>query len=438
MAIAIKMPALSPTMESGTLSKWLVKEGDSVSSGDVIAEIETDKATMEFEAVEEGILAKQLVPEGTADVGVGQPIALLAEEGEDPASVEVPTAEAAEGAAEKETETAAAAEKTEAAPPQAPKSPARAEAAAAAKPEEVPEKSASERIFASPLARRMARDAGIDLAALKGSGPRGRIIKSDIEEAKREGVPEAAPAAAEPRAAPAAAIAGVPDRPFEEVKLSTMRRTIARRLTEAKQNVPHFYLTVDIAIDNLLDMRRELNDRMDEGKLSVNDFLIRAVALALKKKPDVNVLYAGDKLYKMTHADISMAVAIDGGLITPIIKEAETKGLKQISEEAKDLTERARTGKLAPEEFQGGSFSISNLGMYGIKHFDAVINPPQAAILAVGAGEKRPVVKDDEIVTATMMTVTMSCDHRAVDGALGAEFLEVFKGLVEDPLSLLL
>jgi pyruvate dehydrogenase E2 component (dihydrolipoamide acetyltransferase) len=423
MAIEIKMPALSPTMESGTLSKWLVKEGDSITSGDIIAEIETDKATMEVESVDEGTIAKIVVPEGTEDVKVGTLIAMVAEEGEDASGISVP----------------ASAPKAEAPREEAPKQEQPKAEAPAPKAAPAPTTAKGEtdgRIFASPLARRIAKDAGIDLAQVKGSGPRGRIVKADVEKAQSEGVAPKAAAGA-PAAAPQAAIPGAPDRPYEEVKLSSMRRTIARRLTEAKQQVPHFYLTVDINIDPLMALRKQINSR--EGvKVSVNDFIIKAAAAALVLEPAMNVYYAGDKLYQLKVADISVAVAIEGGLITPVIRDADKKGLLAVSNEMRDLAQRAKDGKLKPEEYQGGSFSISNLGMFGIKHFDAVINPPQAGILAIGAGEKRPIVKDDAVSIATMMTVTLSVDHRAVDGAIGAKWLNAFKGLMEDPMAILL
>jgi pyruvate dehydrogenase E2 component (dihydrolipoamide acetyltransferase) len=422
MAIEIKMPALSPTMESGTLSKWLVKEGDSITSGDIIAEIETDKATMEVESVDEGTIAKIVVPEGTEDVKVGALIAMVAEEGEDASSLEVPSS------------ASAPAPKAE-----APKAEPKVEAPKAASPDTAPKAPASRdeaggRVFASPLARRIARDAGIDLGQVTGSGPRGRIVKADVEKARAGGVPAKAAAGAP---APQAVLPGAPDRPYEEVKLSSMRRTIARRLTEAKQQVPHFYLTVDINLDPLMALRKQINSR--EGvKISVNDLIIKASAAALVQEPAMNVYYAGDKLYQLKVVDISVAVAIEGGLVTPVIRDADKKGLLAVSNEMRDLAQRAKDGKLKPEEYQGGGFSISNLGMFGIKHFDAVINPPQAGILAVGAGEKRAIVKDDAVSIATMMTVTLSVDHRAVDGAIGAQWLKAFKGLMEDPMGILL
>ncbi len=441
MPIKILMPALSPTMTEGNLASWLKKEGDSIAPGDVIAEIETDKATMEVEAVDEGKLGKIVVPAGTEGVAVNQVIGLLLEEGEDEAALaEVDTKGSGNGAAAPEA-------KDEPTPAKA--EPARAEAAPAAK----SGNGQGERIFASPLARRMAEKAGVDLAALSGSGPRGRIIKADIESALEKGVGKAAPApaekpaAAEPRAAPAAAAAaptpapsaGAPDAPHQEISLSTMRKVVARRLTEAKQQVPHFYLTVDCELDALLKLRKDLNERPGATyKLSVNDLIIKATAIAIRQKPAVNAIWGGDRLYQFADIDVSVAVAIDGGLITPIIRKADQKGLATISAEMKDLASRAKEGKLKPEEFQGGGFSISNLGMYGIKDFAAVINPPQACILAVGAGEQRPVVKNGALAIATVMSCTLSVDHRVVDGALGAEWLQAFKGLIEDPISLML
>ena len=432
MPIKILMPALSPTMTEGNLAKWLKNEGDAVKAGDVIAEIETDKATMEVEAVDEGTLGKILVPGGTEGVKVNEPIALLLEEGEDRSALD---GGAAAPAPKANGEAKPSAVESSAAPaPQAPVAP----------PADL-----GERIAASPLARRMAAQAGIDLRQVKGSGPHGRIIKADIEAAAKGGAqpapaaevraaPAPAPAAAQP-AAPAPAPAAPPTAAYDEIPLNNMRKVIARRLTEAKQTIPHFYLTIDCELDALLAMRGQLNAR--EGadyKLSVNDFVIKAVALGMRKVPGVNAAWGGDKIYQFRDIDVSVAVAIDGGLITPIVRKADQKGLSTISNEMKDLAKRAKDGKLKPEEFQGGGFSISNLGMYGIKDFLAVINPPQACILAVGAGEKRPVVKGDRIKVATVMSVSLSTDHRVVDGALGAVFLQEFKRLVEDPLALLL
>jgi pyruvate dehydrogenase E2 component (dihydrolipoamide acetyltransferase) len=421
MPITITMPALSPTMTEGTLAKWLVREGDAIKSGMVIAEIETDKATMEFEAVDEGVLGSILVPAGTEHVAVNAPIAVLVQEGESVAAAAAP-------AAPKPAPKAAAAP----APVAAAAAPAKPTASAAPPP-------GAGRVFVSPLARRMAEQAGLDLAAVAGSGPHGRIVKSDIEKALAGAAPAVAraPAAAPPPPAPAV-IAPPPGAAYIEVPLNNVRKVIARRLSEAKQSIPHFYLTVDCAIDELLALRAKLNARADGYKLSVNDFIVRAVALALVKVPDCNAAWGGDKILRYTSVDVSVAVALDGGLITPIVRSADRKGLAQISNEMKDLAARAKAGKLKPEEFQGGGFSISNLGMYGIRDFIAVINPPQAGILAIGAGEQRPVVKDGALAVATMMTCTLSADHRVIDGALGAQFLAVFKGYVEEPLTMLL
>ncbi|WP_417448939.1 pyruvate dehydrogenase complex dihydrolipoamide acetyltransferase [Kordiimonas sp.] len=441
MAIEIFMPALSPTMEKGTLAKWLVKEGDKVESGDVIAEIETDKATMEVESIDDGTVAKILVDEGTDDVPVGKIIAMLAEEDEDVSDVKVPTDD-------KKAEAAPKAEETDDAEEEKQEEVKPSSASSEKKPEGKPSKAEGERIKASPLAKRIASQEGLDLKALDGTGPNGRIVKRDIEAALEKGVgkaDEATPAAKEGAKAPAAA-ASAPeygphdDIPYHEERLSNMRKTIARRLTESKQHVPHFYLTIECELDNLLAQRKVLNEKLaDSGvKLSVNDFIIRATALALKKVPAANVQFAGDKMYWYERADISVAVAIEGGLVTPVVRGADAMGLSDISKAVKDLATRARDGKLAPEDYAGGTFSISNLGMYGIKEFGAVINPPQGAILAVGAGEQRPVVRDGALAVATVMSCTMSCDHRAVDGAVGAEFLAAFKSYVEDPITMLL
>jgi pyruvate dehydrogenase E2 component (dihydrolipoamide acetyltransferase) len=432
MAINIQMPALSPTMEEGTLAKWLVKEGDTVKSGDLLAEIETDKATMEFEAVDEGIIGKIVIPEGTDNVKVGEVIAVLIEEGES-----VPAAGAS-----------AAAPKAEAAP--APRPEPEVAKAAAATPAPVVASAASaasgDRVKASPLARRIAAQAGVELGAVTGTGPGGRIIKADIEGFKpgsvmAEKAPAAAPAAAPtPAAAPAPAPVHAQDFgiPHEVEKLSNMRKTIARRLTESKQQVPHIYLTVDIRLDALLKLRGELNAALASTgvKLSVNDMLIKALAKALIACPKVNVQFAGDQLLKFKRADISVAVSIPAGLITPIITDAGSKSISAISTEMKDLAARAKDGKLKPEEFTGGTASLSNMGMMGIKQFEAVINPPQAMIMAIGAGEQRPYVIDGALGIATVMSATGSFDHRAVDGADGAELMKVFKELVEAPLGL--
>ena len=433
MPTTITMPALSPTMTEGTLARWLVKEGDSVTAGDIIAEIETDKATMEVEAVDEGSVGQLLVPEGTEGVPVNQPIALLLEEGEDASSL---ASFQAPVAAPTAAPTAAAPSPAESvAPAPALASPAPASASA-------PSAAPGERIFASPLARRMAEKAGLDLAAIHGTGPRGRIVKSDIESVL-SGAP--VQSAQPPKAAPAEAIAPLPTTqalPVGESELiphTNMRKVIARRLLESKQTIPHFYLTVDCEIDRLLAMRKELNDRDGaDYKISVNDFVIRAVALALGKTPDANASWSEEGMIRYGSVDISVAVAIDEGLITPIIRNADHKGLAKISAEMKDLALRAREGKLLPEEYQGGTFSISNLGMFGVRKFSAIINPPQSAIMAVGAGEQRPVVKDGALSVATVMSCTLSCDHRVVDGALGAQLLGVFKSFIEDPMTMLL
>jgi pyruvate dehydrogenase E2 component (dihydrolipoamide acetyltransferase) len=439
MPIQILMPALSPTMTEGSVARWLKKEGDEIHSGDVIAEIETDKATMEYEAVDEGRLGKIIVPEGAQGIKVNQPIAVLLEEGEDASAIgdvaapeaaphpsPLPASGAREGPAAQERE----GEGQGAAPPVA---------TAAGNGHD------SDRIFASPLARRMAAQAGLDLAALKGSGPQGRIVKADIDAALSRGAlapaargPLAAPAArpTQPAPAPFAPVTGDP--PFTEKPHSQMRRVIARRLTESKQTVPHFYMTVDCQIDEMLRIREVLNIADKNLNVSVNDFVIRAAGLALCQVPAANASWSDDAIILWQRADIAMAVALDDGLITPIIRGADLKGLQQIAAETKDLAQRARAGKLKLEEFQGGTFSISNLGMYGIKEFAAVINPPHGCILAVGAGAPRPVVKDGQLAVATVMSCTISCDHRAVDGAVGAQFLGAFKRLIDEPARMLL
>jgi len=424
MAITLTMPALSPTMETGTLSKWLVKEGDVVESGTVLAEIETDKATMEFESIDDGVVGKIFVAEGAENVPVGELIAVLLEDGED-ASVIDGIASAASAPTAAVPAPAAAA----AAPAPAPVAAAPAPVATIAPPVPVSAPKASgERVFASPLAKRIAEQNGYDIAVIPGTGPRGRVVKSDVENY----TPAAAPVAM------SGSVSMDGDTPFEDVKLSNMRKTIAKRLTESKQTVPHFYLSVDIELDNLLAARKQLNAMSDEYKISVNDFVIKACAAGLMKVPAANVQYMGDTMRQFKRADISVAVAIEGGLITPVIRGADQKGLRQISTETKDLAKRAHTGKLAPEEYAGGTFSISNMGMMGVKQFDAVINPPQAAILAVGAGEPRPVVKNGELTVATVMTVTLSCDHRAIDGSVGAEYLAAVKLFLEQPSAMLL
>ncbi len=438
MATNILMPALSPTMTEGTLARWVKQEGDAVAAGDVVCEIETDKATMEVEAVDEGTLAKILIGEGTEGVAVNTPIAVLAGEGESPED-----AAAAAGTAAVPAPTPA---ETPATPPTA------APAAAVSAP--VPAASSSGgRIFASPLAKRMASQAGLDLARITGSGPHGRIIKVDIEAALKAGTakaeaPVAPPVAATPATVPAPSGPGgiyfaesyaIPHR---VEKLSSMRKIIAQRLTESKQQVPHFYLTIDCEIDALLKTRKELNDKLAAAKrdvkVSVNDFVVRAAAIALTQVPAANAAYDPGGLVFFERADVSVAVATPNGLITPIVKAADAKGLAKIAAETKDLAARARDGKLVPEEYQGGTFSVSNLGMFGIKQFEAVINPPQGCILAVGAGEKRPVVKEGALAIATVMSCTLSVDHRVVDGAVGAEFLVAFKALIEDPMTMLL
>ncbi len=440
MPTEILMPALSPTMTEGTLAKWVVKEGDSISAGDVIAEIETDKATMEVEAVDEGTIGKIIVSEGSEGVAVNSVIALLLEEGEDAAALANYTASAAGGAAPAPQE----------APPSAVAAAEQKTAAPAAN--ALPAEKTGGRIFASPLARRIAQQEGLELSLLKGSGPKGRIVKADVEAALAAGTGKALPATATPAAdkaaAPAkaasatlskdqvAAMAG--NAPYTEIAHTSMRKTIAKRLTEAKQDIPHFYLTIDCELDKLLATRKELNGKAEGLKISVNDFIIRATALALQKVPTANASWSDDCVLQWQNVDVSVAVAIPGGLITPIIKNADQKGLATISAEMKDLANRAKDGKLMPEEYQGGGFSISNLGMFGIREFSAVINPPQGCILAVGKGEQRPLVKDGSLSIATMMSCTLSVDHRVVDGAVGAEFLAEFKKLIEDPLAMLL
>lgn len=430
MAIEILMPALSPTMEEGTLAKWLVKEGDEVQSGDIIAEIETDKATMEFEAVDEGVMGAILIAEGTEGVKVNTAIALMLEDGEDASAVAKPAATTSKAAPVADT-----------APSTASKAPAASPSA--------PQSADGNRVFASPLARRIAADKGIDLASVRGTGPRGRIVKADVEAAKPGAAP-AAPAAAQPASQPSApmptsADAAAVARMFEgreisEVPLDGMRKVIAARLTEAKQTIPHFYLRRDIRLDALLKFRAELNAQLEARgvKLSVNDFIIKACALALQSVPDANAVWAGDRIYKLTPSDVAVAVAIEGGLFTPVLQDAEAKSLSALSAEMKDLATRARDRKLAPHEYQGGSFAISNLGMFGIDNFDAVINPPHGAILAVGAGVKRPVVgKDGALEVATVMSVTLSVDHRVIDGTLGAELLNAIVSNLENPMTML-
>ena len=451
MPIELKMPALSPTMEEGTLAKWLVKEGDSVAAGDLLAEIETDKATMEFEAVDEGTISKILVAEGTDEVKVGTVIALIAAEGEDAgAAASAPTA-APEPVAKGGGETGAGQPATPTPQPDVKgygANPAE-DQQIAAQSQPQPKADTGDRIKASPLARRLAEQKGIDLASLSGSGPGGRIVKADIDTAGGKPAPAAAPApAAVPAAAPAAAPApapapvtahGVPDIPHEAAKLSNIRKTIARRLTESKQQVPHIYLTVDIQLDALLKLRTELNASLEGRgvKLSVNDFMIKALAVALMDEPKCNVMYTPTELITFKRADISVAVSTPTGLITPIIPGADTKSLSGISAAMKDLAARARDNKLQPHEYQGGTASLSNMGMYGIKQFEAVINPPQGMIMAIGAGEKRPYVVNDSLQLATVMSATGSFDHRAIDGADGAALMKRFKELIEAPLGMI-
>jgi pyruvate dehydrogenase E2 component (dihydrolipoamide acetyltransferase) len=432
----ILMPALSPTMEEGTLAKWLVKAGDTVRSGDVIAEIETDKATMEVEAVDEGVVDAILVPEGTEEVKVNTPIARLKGEGE-PSSPspkpENPSPPAGEGGPRRGSDEGShgdsaktptpPGERSETPHPSAapPPSPAREEG----------------RVFASPLARRLAQQAGVDLKSVHGSGPHGRIIKRDVEGLK--GQPPTAKTEAAPRQVQSLEQMGIAPGSYDLVPLDGMKKTIARRMTDSFRDVPHFPLSIDLEIDRLMEARGKVNDLLkEEGvRVSVNDIVIKAAALALMRVPDANASYTPEGIAKHHHADVAMAVAIDGGLITPIIRNAETKGLAQIATESKDLAERARTRKLKPEEFHGGTFSVSNLGMFGVKSFASIINEPQGAILSVGAGEKRAIVRGDQLAIATVMTVTLTCDHRVVDGAIGARFLAAFKAMIEDPLTML-
>jgi pyruvate dehydrogenase E2 component (dihydrolipoamide acetyltransferase) len=476
MSIEITMPALSPTMEEGTLAKWLVKEGDTVAAGDIIAEIETDKATMEVEAVDEGTVGRIVVPEGTEGVKVNAVIAVLLEEGEDAADLAAPAggngagqakpAKEAKDTTSRRTEAAGAVEpmderprqgdgRSEAAqergsaggngstPPQAGKAPAA--------------QGEGGRIFASPLARRIASEKGIDLGQVKGSGPHGRIVKADIEgfepsRAEAKAAPEKAPAAAAQPGAAAPPATAVPapfttdqvrriyeGRPFKEVTLDNMRRTIATRLSQAKSTIPHFYLRRDIRLDTALEVRKTFNEQLAASgvKLSVNDFVIKACAMALMRVPAANAVWAADRILELETADVAVAVAIEGGLLTPVIRDANAKGLAQISAEMKDIAARARDRKLQPNEYQGGSFAISNLGMYGIDSFDAVINPPHASILAVGAGIEKPVVTGGAVEVATIMSATLSVDHRVIDGALGAQFLEAIKANLENPMMML-
>jgi pyruvate dehydrogenase E2 component (dihydrolipoamide acetyltransferase) len=480
MPVNVLMPALSPTMEKGNLSKWLKKEGDTIKSGDVIAEIETDKATMEVEAVDEGVLAKIVVPEGTSDVPVNQLIALIAGEGEDPKSVAASGGAAAPGAKSPQNATDMV---TAAAPPAAAHAASAPQSqASAAKPDAVaasavaaaspapadkvaalaPAPAAGDRVFASPLARRIAREAGLDIGSIKGSGPHGRIVERDVRAAQEGGTARPAAAPAAPAAAPAAKAPAAAPAPlamppsddavrrlfepgsYEEVPHDNMRKVIARRLLEAKQTIPHFYLSVDCELDALLAIREQINasaakdkDGKPAFKVSVNDFVIKALALSLVRVPEANVTWTETAMLKHRHADIGVAVSIPGGLITPVVRKADTKTLSVISNEMKDYAARAKARKLKPEEYQGGTSAVSNLGMFGIKDFSAVINPPHSSILAVGAGEQRVVVKNGQPTVATVMTVTLSTDHRAVDGALGAELIGAFRQLIENPMGML-
>jgi pyruvate dehydrogenase E2 component (dihydrolipoamide acetyltransferase) len=448
MPINILMPALSPTMEKGNLAKWLKKEGDKVKSGDVIAEIETDKATMEVEAVDEGTIAKIVVPEGTQDVPVNDVIAVLAGDGEDVksagAAAAKPAAKPAEAPAPKPVAATAAGPAPAAATP-APK-PAAASASVAAAP--APQANGHGRIFSSPLARRLAKEAGIDIGRIAGSGPHGRIIARDVEEAKSGKGLKAPAAAPAPAIAPSMSdkqiLALFQPGSYEIVPHDGMRRTIAQRLTQSVQTIPHFYLTIDCDIGKLLAAREEINatapkdkEKKPLYKLSVNDFVIKAMAVALQRIPDCNVSWTESGMLKHKHSDVGVAVAMPGGLITPIIRNAETKSLSIISSEMKDYAARARARKLKPEEYLGGTTAVSNLGMYGINHFTAVINPPHASILAVGTSEERPVVRSGKIEIAHIMSVTLSCDHRAIDGALGAELIGAFKMLIENPVMMM-
>ncbi|RZI98032.1 MAG: pyruvate dehydrogenase complex dihydrolipoamide acetyltransferase [Brevundimonas sp.] len=421
------MPALSPTMEEGVLSKWHVKVGDTVKAGDVIAEIETDKATMEVEAVDEGEVTDILVAEGTEGVKVNTPIARLKDEG----GAAAPPPKAAAAPAETPKAEPAKTEAVAPAPAAQPSTPA-------------PAKAGGARVFASPLARRLAAQGNVDLNAIKGTGPHGRIVKRDVESAGQGGARSQAASgasapAAEARKVQSLAQMGIPDGSYDLIPLDGMRKAIARRLTDSFRDVPHFPLTIDCEIDGLLAARAKVNAMLEKDgvKVSVNDFVIKASAMALKAVPEANASYSPEGIAMHHNADVAMAVAIDGGLITPIIRKAETKSLSQIATESKDLAKRARDRKLKPEEFQGGTFSVSNLGMFGIKAFASIINEPQGAIMSVGAGEPRPVVKNGALAVATVMTITLTCDHRVVDGAVGARFLQVFKAMIEDPVTML-
>ncbi|AUH32490.1 pyruvate dehydrogenase complex dihydrolipoamide acetyltransferase [Paracoccus tegillarcae] len=440
MPIEILMPALSPTMEEGTLAKWLVKEGDTVSSGDIMAEIETDKATMEFEAVDEGTIGKILIEEGSAGVKVNTPIAVLLEDGE-----------SADDIGDTSSKAAPAKDDDAEAKDETPKDDAPKEAdSGGSKAAPAPSSDKGDRIFASPLARRIAKDKGLDLGSIKGSGPHGRIVKADVQDAKPGAAPAKAADAAKADAPKAAAAAPAgpsaetilkmyADRETEEVALDGMRRTIAARLTDAKQTIPHFYLRRSAKLDALMKFRGTLNKQLEARgvKLSVNDFIIKACALALQEVPDANAVWAGDRILKLKPSDVAVAVAIEGGLFTPVLKDAQQKTLSTLSAEMKDLAGRAKNKKLAPHEYQGGSFAISNLGMFGIENFDAVINPPHGAILAVGSGIQTPVVEDGEVVIRNVMSMTLSVDHRVIDGALGAQLLKAIVEHLENPMGML-
>jgi len=424
MAIPVLMPALSPTMTEGTIAKWFKAEGDVVASGDLLAEIETDKATMELEAVEEGIFAKIIVAEGSEGVPVNQPIAIILGEGEDTSAADMVIVDT-QSLTTPDTDVAPA-DKVE------PRQTA----------ETFAPQANGKRVFASPLARRLAGEAGLDLSTVTGSGPRGRIIKKDVDASLAGGAQSSVPALLPSDSQSPSQATVLNGKEYTETPHSNMRKVIARRLTESSRDIPHFFLTIDCEIDGLLSMRRDLNDRAPDGegtyKISVNDFVVRATALAIKKVPMVNVSWTDAAMRQFKNIDISVAVATDEGLITPIIRNSDQKGLAEISIEIKSLAARARDGKLAPDEYQGGGFTISNLGMYEVKEFCAIINPPQSCILAIGAGEQRPIVNDNAVSLATVMSCTLSVDHRAVDGALGAKFLQAFKALIEDPLTMIL
>jgi pyruvate dehydrogenase E2 component (dihydrolipoamide acetyltransferase) len=444
MPIKILMPALSPTMEKGNLARWLKKEGDKIKPGDVIAEIETDKATMEVEAVDEGTLAKIVVAPGTADVPVNQLIGIIAADGEDV------TAAAASGAGGAALAPAPAAPAAAPAPAASAPAPAAAPAAPAPVAAAAPASASGERVFASPLAKRLAKEAGIDVSRISGTGPHGRVVERDVKAAMAGGALKSAPAATSAPGAPMASSMGdeqikkfFQPGSYEEIPHDSMRKTIARRLVEAKQTIPHFYLTVDCELDKLMALREDINkgapevDGKPAYKVSVNDFVIKALAMALKKVPDANVTWTEATMLKHKSVDLGVAVSIPGGLITPVVRDADKKSLSMISNEMKDLAGRARNRKLKPDEYQGGTSAVSNLGMFGIKHFSAVINPPHATILAVGAGEQRVIVKNGQPTVATLMSVTLSTDHRAVDGALGAELISAFRHYIENPMAML-